>query len=112
MGNVNPYKRKIIYSFIGSNYDTLFPNYKDNEFLIKKLTPQEVQAEETLKRNEKKKRFIQQVGFSKLWKEIIQSKKSLVGHNCFADLVFLYSHLIDVLPANYEEFKKSLQQRI
>jgi poly(A)-specific ribonuclease len=45
-----------------------------------------------------------EVGFSKVIEEIIRSKKPLVGHNMFLDILFVYHQFIDDLPSSLNEF--------
>lgn len=46
----------------------------------------------------------QELGFSLLIKKLIESKKPMVGHNMFFDVMFLYDKFIDDLPNTLDEF--------
>jgi len=47
-------------------------------------------------------------GITLILEAIIKSKKTIVGHNCYYDLVFLYNSFIGELP-NYTKFKSSIK---
>lgn len=49
-------------------------------------------------------------GFSRIIDIIIDSKKTIVGHNMSADLIFIYEHFIDVLPSNLKKFKAAIKE--
>lgn len=46
------------------------------------------------------------IGFTKIFQTLLPSKKVLVGHNCFCDLLFLFQHFDDQLPVRLLDFKK------
>jgi len=46
------------------------------------------------------------IGFTKIFQTLLPSKKVLVGHNCFCDLLFLFQHFDDSLPLRLLDFKK------
>jgi len=50
--------------------------------------------------------FIKKVGFTLIFQEILPSKKVIVGHNCFCDLLFLFQHFDSDLPESLIDFKK------
>ena len=45
-----------------------------------------------------------EVGFSRVIEEIINSKKPLIGHNMFLDIMFIWQQFVDDLPATLSEF--------
>ena len=50
------------------------------------------------------------LGFSKLLHYISKSKKTLIGHNCFLDLIKIYNQFLHPIPEKYEEFKRDLNK--
>jgi DNA polymerase III epsilon subunit-like protein len=48
------------------------------------------------------------MGISLLIKELIESRKPIVGHNFIYDIGFLYHQFIDTLPGTYEQFKSKV----
>lgn len=63
------------------------------------------------RRNELEERKKDEVfGFSLIFEHIWKSKKRMVGHNCFLDLMYLYHNFIQPLPENYFDYKKILSQ--
>jgi poly(A)-specific ribonuclease len=49
-------------------------------------------------------------GFTLLFEKIWNSGKTLVGHNCFFDILFLYDAFIGALPYDYQLFKKAVTE--
>lgn len=104
-------------------YDTLalhFPNLMYETVVKEESTSKEIhiynfdenekKLYEENKKKEKDNLMFTHVGFTNVVKLLINSKKPLVGHNCYFDLLFLYSHFIDTLPYSYDDFKKSLNK--
>ena len=48
-------------------------------------------------------------GIKNIIEKIINSKKPIVGHNCFIDLLFIMSHFMDEIPKNFHTFKLKLK---
>ena len=48
------------------------------------------------------------VGFSQVFKMLVKSRKSLIGHNLTMDLMLMYHHFYEPLPPTLDEFKRNL----
>ena len=48
-------------------------------------------------------------GVKNIIEKIIQTKKPIVGHNCYIDLLFIMSHFMDDIPKNFNIFKLKLK---
>ena len=48
------------------------------------------------------------VGFSKVLKLLISSKKPIIGHNVLLDLMFIHQQFYRPLPSRYSEFKSNI----
>ena len=48
-------------------------------------------------------------GIKNIIEKIISSKKPIVGHNCFIDLLFIMSHFMDDIPKNFHTYKLKLK---
>jgi len=46
------------------------------------------------------------VGFTRVFQKLLASRKVLVGHNCMADLMFMFCHFDRPLAKDLVEFKK------
>ena len=49
-------------------------------------------------------------GFSRVVKALIDSKKPIVGHNCFLDMIKIYNQFYKELPASYKTFKSEIHE--
>lgn len=54
-----------------------------------------------------KKLFDEEYGFTYILDMLVEAKIPLVGHNMIFDVMFLYYQCIDDFPETYEEFRKS-----
>jgi hypothetical protein len=110
---------------VNSNFkllSTVFYKYieeKNHDVSIKLVTGKEVDEEDyiaitKITRNERSQQAslkkVEQYGFSLLFEQIWASKKPIIGHNCFLDLLYLYQGLVGRLPENYFEFKSLLKR--
>lgn len=48
------------------------------------------------------------MGFSLIFKELVECKKPIVGHNMFTDLILIHHQFFRPLPKSYSIFKKSV----
>lgn len=70
----------------------------DDIIILKKIT----RTEKIEKAGHKKSEIY---GFGILFEKLWSLKKTIIGHNCFLDLMYLYQCFIGNLPENYFEFK-------
>ena len=49
-------------------------------------------------------------GFSRVIKALIDSKKPIVGHNCFLDIMKIYNQFYKPLPTSYRKFKSEIHE--
>ncbi len=50
------------------------------------------------------------LGFTKVWKDLINFKKPIVGHNCFLDLLFIFEHFHKNNPFTFGKFKETVNE--
>lgn len=113
----NSFFRKHVYDTLTKDFSTLFYDTIVKEESTSKeihiynfADENEKKAYEDKKKKEKDDLMWSHVGFTNVVKLLIDSKKPLAGHNCYFDLLFLYSHFIDSLPYSYDDFKKDLNK--
>ncbi|CAD8080583.1 unnamed protein product [Paramecium primaurelia] len=107
----NGYQRKIIYTYLEAYQKNMIgESLLKGEMKITKLTNAEKQVKEEEKQQLKINRFQTKTGFYQIWECILNSKKYMVGHNCFADLLFCYSHFVQCPPISWEEFKEDIHR--
>jgi len=105
-------------------YDTLRRDYPEllyKTIMVENSSEKEIQVFKPDVENNKisfmikKKQLMEEqlltsIGFTSVIELLIESKKQIVGHNCYLDLLFLYSHFVDYIPKNYLEFKTKLTE--
>jgi hypothetical protein len=80
-------RNKIIKNkFVITACDIVIFTIKDNKLQVLKLSSEEV---EVMKRQQLKK----VLGFRAVFKDLVNSKVPLVGHNCMYDLLFMMKYL-------------------
>ena len=105
----------------GKESHVLFLPLDDNivvmiETIEKQIHVHKPQSEENKKsfmikrREEIEERILEHVGFTSVIELLVESRKKLVGHNCFFDLLFMYSHFIEYIPEDYQRFKLKLSE--
>ena len=79
--------------------------------IIHKLTPEEKKVKIIEKNNEKVSLIKKEKGVKNIIEKIIESKKPIIGHNCFLDLTFIMSHFMEEIPKQYKEYKNKLKNK-
>lgn len=110
------YFRKYIYDTLRRDYPellcTTIPEAdKSNGKSINIFKPTDSDEKKNFlvkKQEEMEEQLLNHIGFTSVIELLIQSQKKIVGHNCFMDLMFLYSHFIETIPPSYQEFKTKL----
>lgn len=109
--------RKYVYDTLRRDYPELLyktitnDNSMEKEILIFKPNIENNQVSFMVKKKQHmEEQLLASIGFTSVIELLIDSKKKLVGHNCYLDLLFLYSHFIDFVPKNYLEFKAKLNE--
>jgi hypothetical protein len=49
------------------------------------------------------------IGFSRVFRELVRSKKTFVGHNCFTDFLLMHCAFRGPMPEDYVEGKKRIR---
>lgn len=52
-----------------------------------------------------------EMGFSLVMQEIINSKKALIGHNCMYDWLYCYNQFVDKLPDTFSHFVQDWNEK-
>jgi len=74
--------------------------------VLTKLSDKQKEEKAARVLEEKKTKFNSRLGFRRIFKAMINSKKPIVGHNCLYDFLFMMAHFQGVLPATLTEFKE------
>lgn len=104
----NSFVRRLIYQTTQEKYgaDIFVQTNKDETMTIKAgLSLHQMKEIQKEKQKLEKQEILDNVGFSKVIKLIIESGKLFIGHNCFLDLLFTVKQFVRSLPDTYEEFK-------
>ncbi|ORC89248.1 putative ribonuclease [Trypanosoma theileri] len=76
--------------------------------IVRAIFPEERARLEKKEENFKKRELTDMLGFRLIFKALVESEKPCVGHNCFADILFLFASLESSLPDTLPEFKERL----
>lgn len=93
----------------------IFPNFwirlVNEHLLVKKISgDDEAEARDLCYSEEQEQAFEYMRGFSRVIQSIVDSRKVIVGHNSFVDLLFMYQSLIEELPKKLSLFKSQLSE--
>ncbi|KAK2169445.1 hypothetical protein LSH36_10g14010 [Paralvinella palmiformis] len=107
----NGYQRKLTYQVIGQRFNGVHLETKSDSKHQRYILVTAVSSPEELRDKEEKKKAAEfqevedAVGFTKVIKMLIESRKLIVGHNMLLDLLHLIEKFCYPLPEEYEEFK-------
>ena len=110
--------RKHIYDTLQIKYkqlvfETITKSEKANEkeiHIFKFADESEKEQYYARKTQEKKDQFADLIGFTSIFQLLLDSKKPMIGHNFYFDILFLYSHFLEALPYSFDEFKKNFNK--
>ncbi|KAG5504376.1 hypothetical protein JKF63_04827 [Porcisia hertigi] len=74
------------------------------------LSPEEVAKHASRAAQKERRQLFDTIGFRLVFTELVRSRKPCVGHNCFADWLFLMSAMDGALPAQLPEWKARVRQ--
>jgi len=111
----NAYLRKIIYTIIDVEFPELVLIQKDENSkkpvnVVKYLSVEGKKSYEEAKQESNLKKFLQKCGFRRVFNELVKSKAIIVGHNLIADIMFTYYSFVGEFPAEFEDFKKQINE--
>ena len=95
--------------FIEYKDETVGEETKSYMFIHKLNSYEEKQHKINQENNEIIALIKREKGIKNIIEKIISSKKPIVGHNCFIDLLFIMSHFMDEIPKNFNTFKLRLR---
>ncbi|KAG5478657.1 hypothetical protein LSCM1_06061 [Leishmania martiniquensis] len=74
------------------------------------LSPEEVSKHAWRAAQKERRQLLDTVGFRLVFKELVKSRKPCVGHNCFADWLFLMSAMDGALPEQLPQWKARVRE--
>jgi poly(A)-specific ribonuclease len=76
--------------------------------ILVRVTPEEKQRKVNSDLQIRERSLLDSIGFRKVFQALTQTGKPCVGHNCFADILFLFAALDEPLAENLTDFKSRL----
>ncbi|XP_035229207.1 poly(A)-specific ribonuclease PNLDC1-like isoform X2 [Stegodyphus dumicola] len=89
-------------------YPSLWAYCENDSVIVEKVGLEEKKKLEQTVVKEKIKLLEYFLGFTRIFRLMKESKKPIVGHNLFMDLLLIFDHFHRPLPKTYKEFKKEL----
>ncbi|XP_053598908.1 pre-piRNA 3'-exonuclease trimmer [Microplitis demolitor] len=95
-----------------SSFKSIWTESKDQlSILVIKVDAQTREALEEVDNNSLENKIIDYyLGFTKVFKLLVDLKKPIIGHNALLDLMFIYKQFYRPLPSNYLDFKKEIHK--
>lgn len=84
--------------------------WREKTITIHKATKAESEAYKASVEKKKREDLEKTLGFSRVWKELINFKKPVVGHNMFLDLLFTFEHYHGNNPFTFGRFKETVNE--
>jgi hypothetical protein len=104
----NGFLMKYIYQQIEMMTSVWVSKNEEGRLVITKVTDAEIETLKHEKLLQNQQAFQKAMGFSLVFKKLIECKKPMVGHNCFFDLLFLLRWFDGPLNSDF----RSLRQRL
>jgi poly(A)-specific ribonuclease len=105
----NAYLKKAIYQYMDKNHPTISLTKNENGRLVAmKMDNAEKEKFDMETKLKNIKEYEENLGFKKVFKDLISSKKPIVGHNCFFDILFCFRWLDRPLCPDLGDFKSIL----
>ncbi|KAK6358328.1 hypothetical protein TWF730_007674 [Orbilia blumenaviensis] len=109
----NGYQRRLIHQYIRREFPDLIGIWLERgqkHFVVRPYDPEREQKILERQRARFEKAIKGQRGLRLLIDKIMETKKPLVGHNLFTDLIYLHRMFIGTPPEDVEGFRKSINQ--
>lgn len=110
--STNAYLRRFLYETFAADFPEISTESRPTAhrgvavFVALRLSEAQKAERAAAKRAASEAEFARKVGFSRVFKAIVDAKKPVIGHNCMFDWLFAISHFEGPLPESYEEYKK------
>ncbi|XP_075220946.1 pre-piRNA 3'-exonuclease trimmer-like isoform X2 [Lycorma delicatula] len=99
----------MIHKEIRNRYKDLWSTSSLNNIIVRKVVAGEREELISINGNYLERDILDYfLGFTKIFRLLVSSKKPIVGHNLFIDLMILYNQFYEPLPDNYSVFKKKI----
>ena len=106
--------REFLKRHVATNFPTVSVYFRgrgnNRDTVLVRTTLEEKQAQEAQRRMEDERAVLDQIGFRRIFNALVSSKKPCVGHNAFADFLFLTEALDRPLPEQVNGFKSRLSE--
>lgn len=102
----NAFLRKATYQYLDLEYpDLIVSKSQDNRVNVKKVSTVDRSAVEAAAIEHARKNYLNECGFRIVFKDLFESGKPIVGHNCMFDLMFMMRWFNAPLPLDLTAFK-------
>ncbi|EFJ11857.1 hypothetical protein SELMODRAFT_446815 [Selaginella moellendorffii] len=111
------HEANLVHQVLRKSFQDLVPFTEDGAKKVKILFSRSVKERALLvgqwekdRRSRLENQIMDAVGFRQLIDTLVESKKPVVGHNCFLDIAHIYSKFFATLPLSCSEFCSSIHQ--
>eukprot|EP01094_Clydonella_sp_ATCC50884_P010859 TRINITY_DN20678_c0_g1_i1.p1 TRINITY_DN20678_c0_g1~~TRINITY_DN20678_c0_g1_i1.p1 ORF type:complete len:556 (+),score=179.18 TRINITY_DN20678_c0_g1_i1:35-1669(+) len=109
----NSYLRRLLYQEVEKRFgEALLLQTEKNplHMTVRVVTAEQRLEQESNTSAQKMDEIREAAGFRRVVDALRESKKLIVGHNMFLDVLHLYHHFVDPLPESCVKFKKGVQE--
>ncbi|CAF0716460.1 unnamed protein product [Brachionus calyciflorus] len=100
----------ILHNELRKRFGSIWTHQDGNKIIIEKITDEKRQEYEATQFNDMTKMTDSHLGFTKIFRLLVQYKKPLVVHNGIMDLMYLYEKFHDTLPSTLKKFKEEINK--
>ena len=104
---ITPMVQYVLHKDLRNNYNNIWTTTDYKSIDVMKISGN---AEDDLFKKDNLKEVVLDIylGFSKVFKLLASSKKTIIGHNILLDLMFMHQQFYKPLPDSYKEFKSNI----
>jgi len=89
--------------------NTIWIHKEDDKVFIEKISEKKRKELDRLDlENERKRNINELLGFTRIFRLLVQFKKPIICHNGFMDFLHLYDKFFEPLPDSFDQFKRTL----
>jgi poly(A)-specific ribonuclease len=105
----NGFLMKYIYQQVEQMKNIWIKKNDEGNLEVKKVSDEEIETLKQEKLAQNQEAYRKAMGFRLIFKKLIESKKPMIGHNCFFDILFILRWFDGPLDSNFSSLRQRLR---
>jgi len=108
LNSIKDLQPALVLKELRDRFDSVWAHQVENKIIVEHVTLARKKELELSDKNEKNKLLDSLMGFTKIFRLLVEYKKPIIVHNGFMDLLYLHEKFYEPLPDSIKEFKKNI----